>query len=156
MKRKGGFSKFTIDDYTITKEGEIINNRWNRKLKPQPNGMGYLRVFICGGRFFVHRLVAEKYIPNPENKPQVNHIDGNPKNNRVENLEWVTQEENMAHAVKTGLQPTCEEHPMAKLNWEKVNYIRKHPEMSKSELAEMFNVSKATINDIRKNRTWKV
>lgn len=156
MKRKGGFEKFTIDDYIITKEGEVINNRWHRKVKPQPNGMGYLRVAIGGKLMFVHRLVAEKYIPNPENKPQVNHIDGNPKNNRVENLEWVTQEENMAHAVKMGLQPTCEKHPMAKLNWEKVNYIREHPEMSKYELAEKFNISPTTIRDIRNNRTWKV
>ena len=53
--------------------------------------------------FQVHRLIALTYIPNPDSKPDINHIDGNPENNNVDNLEWCTKKENMRHEIETGL-----------------------------------------------------
>lgn len=68
---------------------------------------GYILTKLCKdgiARFKrVHRLVAETFIPNPDNKPQVNHIDGNKQNNNIQNLEWATNAENMRHAFATGL-----------------------------------------------------
>lgn len=147
--------KLTIDDYEITKEGQVINKITNHILKPQPNAKGYLRVSIGKQLMFVHRLVAEKYIPNPENKEQVNHIDGDKTNNRVENLEWVSNQENRNHAVKNKLHLQGEACKHAKLTEENVKYIRTHSNIPNVIFAEKFNVSIGTISDVKNYKTWK-
>lgn len=77
-------------------------------LKPGKNSRGYNLVVIKGKALRIHRLVAETFIPNPENKQQVNHKDGNKNNNRAENLEWCTCKENVNHAIKIGVfKKTC-------------------------------------------------
>ena len=76
--------------------------------KPYIDKDGYPKVNLCKEgkviHYPVHRLVAIAFVPNPENKPQVNHIDGNKANNCVANLEWNTDSENMLHAFRTGLK----------------------------------------------------
>ncbi len=147
--------KLTIDDYEITRDGKVINKHTGHTLAPQPNGKGYLRVSIGKKLMFIHRLVAEKYIPNPENKPQVNHKDGNKLNNCVDNLEWVTNQENRNHAVDNDLQVTGERCSWAKLTEENVKEIRANPGYENEYWARKFKVSRGTISDVVNYRTWK-
>ena len=115
-------------NYKINNYGNVLNIKRNKTIKEDlSNGRGYINVTLYKNgksyRKVVHRLVAEAFIPNIENKPQVNHIDGNKHNNFVGNLEWVSQSENMKHAFKIGL----EEHGMKnkKHKLESKNKMRK-------------------------------
>lgn len=101
--------------YEVDDEGNVYSLRRNRKLSPKHNWDGYLRIQLWdhGKCKFVsiHRLVAEAFVPNPDNKPFINHKNGNKQDNRAENLEWCTQQENIVHAWKTGLSKSHMNHP---------------------------------------------
>lgn len=89
------------DLYQISNKGNF--KRGNKLINGWIQNTGYKTVNIKEKKYSIHRLVAEAFIPNPENKAQVNHKDGNKLNNCVSNLEWVTPKENVQHAFKIGL-----------------------------------------------------
>ena len=98
------------EGYTITDKGEIISYKGKelKNLKLQENNKGYLFIRLRYHSPKIHRLVAKSFIPNPENKEQVNHKNGIKSDNRVENLEWVTNQQNREHAINTGLKNEIE------------------------------------------------
>lgn len=104
--------------YRISNLGNVLslnyqNTRKPRVLAPIKHRLGYLIVHLGQSKIkMVHCLVATAFIPNPENKQFVNHIDGDKTNNNISNLEWVTSKENMEHAIRTGLRnPHENNHP---------------------------------------------
>jgi hypothetical protein len=147
-------------DYAINREGEVISLRFNRKLKPYKDRKGYICLGIGTGtsrkHLKIHRLVAEAYIDNINNHPQVNHINCNKTDNRVENLEWCTPSQNIKHAFINKLRISAfgEKHANSKLTELKVLEIR-NSSLSKKELSTLYNVSYNTIRIIINRNAWK-
>ena len=94
------------DLYLITDAGRVFSLQSNKFIKWIDNGNGYYAVSLRANhykkKYFIHRLVAMHFIPNPENKPFINHKDCNPKNNNASNLEWCSPKENIEYASKLG------------------------------------------------------
>ena len=151
--------------YTIDEFGKVKNTKTNKYLKGAINSKGYLRVELHLNKkikkFFVHRLVAEYFVENPLNKEQVNHIDGNKLNNNMNNLEWVTNQENRNHAIKNNLTKNLcgEEAPWSKLTKKDVIFIRseydKKETFNAKKLSKKFKVSTSQILLVAKRKSWK-
>ena len=150
-------------DYQISTFGRV-KSFWGKSpriLKPQLRGE-YLGVDLClDGKLKqrkIHILVAKAFIPNPDNKPEVNHDDGRKFNCHVSNLIWATSAENQQHAYDTGLKsvPQGINRYDAKIKSEAdIIYIRDNPDnLSQKELAEMFGVKQNTISRIQRGKSY--
>lgn len=143
--------------FQISNLGNVFSKRSNRILKQAKSKRGYwtlaTRIGGIAHCFKVHRLVADAFIPNPESKPLVNHIDGCKTNNMLSNLEWVTHAENVAHALATGLllpRPS----PNRKLTADQVREIRTS-KLSQIKLGEIYGIDQSSISRIKRRENYK-
>ena len=156
------YGRVKSNDRTEICKNGLVRFREGKILKPHQNYNGYLWVSLCKNdkrkKNKIHRLVAQAFIPNINNKPQVNHIDGNKHNNNLKNLEWVTSKENMEHAIKKGLweAPKGTKNPTNKLSNENVLDIRAllNEGVTVKELAEKYSVHTSTIYRIKRDKSW--
>ena len=143
-------------NYSVTKEGRVINTKTGRVLKTDTNSCGYLRVTLCKDnkpkKFFIHRLVAQELLENPDDFPQVNHIDGNKTNNTVENLEWCTQSINQYHAHTNNLQKR-----FTKVSEQQVKTICEllGEGLSVRSISKTMGISRYIPEDIKRGKTWR-
>lgn len=156
--------------FEVSTNGKLRNKITGTVYKLNTVGDGYFGSVVSLGAgkgkksIRIHRAVAETFISNPDNKPQVNHIDGNKSHNYVANLEWVTNKENSIHAIKMGLRSSESTRGMcninAKLTNDDVRYIRKvyvprHKEYGVRALSRKFGVSHFIISKIVNNMRWR-
>lgn len=151
-----------FERYKISRNGDVLGIH-GRKLKALPHKGYFCHILMASDGtkkwFNLHRLIAQAFIPNPENKPEVNHINGIRSDHRILNLEWCSHAENMRHAVATGLHKNTrrgQSHPKAKLTENDVRLIRfldKKGVMQK-RLCSEFSVSKGVISNIINRASW--
>lgn len=141
---------------TIKSKGSSVRLLKGRHLKIKTKPNGYLTVALCKHskvKFkYTHRLVAEAFIPNPENKPQVNHINGIKSDNRVENLEWITAHDNLIHARTTGLIASA--GSLNEVQVLEIATLLNRGDLLQREIADIYQVSRHTVTDINNGNTW--
>ena len=155
-------------NYTVHKEGVVVSHYNNKPLSVQTykknkqgNKVIYPRVRIRKDKksywVALHRLVAEMFLPNPENYPHINHKDGNRLNNHVDNLEWCTHEMNIKHAMDNNLNPKGEQHGIAVATEQIVRDIRRMRTegMTYPEIANIVQLKRRTVEAIGAGQNWK-
>lgn len=162
-----GFKNYQVSNFGNIRSIFASGNNWSKKrikaIKPRiGNNSGYYAINLLKDSrritIRIHRLVAEAFIPNPENKPMVNHKNGIKTDNRIENLEWCTRKENMQHAWDTGLISRKRKR-ISRLTYEKVLEIREMRNTtgcSIKKISELFGVSQGAVFNIIHNKSWRL
>lgn len=148
--------------YQISNTGKVRNKKTGLYLKPKYNKKGYQYINLSISKYksvkwYIHRLVGFHFIPNPKNKPQINHKDGNPSNNNVENLEWCTNEENQRHAVLNNLHFQGEKHKSSKFTNESILLLPKliNIGFNPTYINKLTGVAIQNLDKIFKGKTWR-
>ncbi len=153
-------------DRFVSAKLNSVSHKKGQLLKPRIDHKGYARVCLSkngkGKHFRIHRLVALTFILNPNNLPQVNHKTGNKLQNNIENLEWITNLDNMRHAWKNGLKNNDfirgENHPKAILTSDLVRKIKQDyipRKFGPKTLAKKYGVARSNVKNIVLGKTWK-
>lgn len=165
MIRVAGVSPIDgFPDYFVDVHGDVYSTKTGqlKVLRKSKDRKGYLKVYLYKENkrnfFKVHRLIAQTFIPNPDNKPQVNHKDANKTNNHVDNLEWVTNQENMDHAKHNNLLSGREgtSNGNSRYSDELITTLCKELSSgcSVSEVSQKFNVNRHLVKDLKAKKTW--
>lgn len=148
-EHKEHWCRFRGSQYYVSTLGRVFSAKSMSQVIPSETNLGYFRARLSGiGQFFVHRLVAECFIPKDEDRNIVNHKDGNPSNNAIWNCEWVTYKENAQHAVRTGLIKSGSRHRNAVLDDDTVDDLRRRYATGQhtfQSLATELGVSRHTV-----------
>jgi hypothetical protein len=167
MKQIQNFEHYHVDEY-----GNVYSEKTGKlkQLSPILTHYGYYEVQLSSSlnklRAKIHRLVAECFISNPNNLPQVNHLDGNKLNNHVSNLEWCTPKDNLKHARENGLNTSNnlspngrgEKNTRSKLTEKQVLEIKvllEHGILMDKQIAKIYNVGAPRISKIKNGMNWK-
>lgn len=140
MSKEFNYSFIENGNFIVFEDGRIF-----KKLDPPVSSGGYKFVRIGDKSQPLHRIVASAFIPNPENKPEVNHIDGNKCNNAVSNLEWVTRDENVKHAKNNGLY-TGPKRKDTRPSKAKIREHREQMGLSQKQLAAALGVDSSAVS----------
>lgn len=145
--------------YTIREDGLVTTTETGNERRAKDDGHKYLRIGlnkdgVCT-KHYMHRLLAEAFIDNPESKRTVNHIDGDKRNNSLDNLEWATYSENTQHAHDHGLTRAPRAH--LKLNEADARMVKDLHDagMTNTLMAKLLDVSQVSISQIVTGKTFK-
>ena len=144
--------------YTLYENGDIYSHKGTKlKVRPNPDGYAQVTVGITEKRksIAVHREVAKNFVPNPNNYPEVDHIDRDRMNPSSDNLRWVTRQQNIDHSAKKHVHGAY--NPNAKLDIPTVLAIRKDfaNGIKQSEIGKKYGVPWSTVHNIVIRNTWK-
>lgn len=150
--------------YEVSNFGKICSrSRKTNKLhnlSPTLTSDGYLRIGINltgigkSQNYYIHRLVAMAFLPNPNNLPEVNHIDCNTVNNSVENLEWCTHADNIRHSERVGNRMKCHKLTFEDICFIRKNCVKRDKNFSQKALAKRFNVNPSTIHKVMNQKYY--
>lgn len=149
--------------YKISNHGRVYSINYGYILRPTSKSrLGHCRVALYKNKqpkfFLIHRLVLTHFNRSPENGEECRHLDGDPSNNNIDNLEWGTHKENENDKIVHGTLLKGENHPRSKFTKEQVIKIRELYKTGKyvqRELAVIFNVSRSSIRNVTNSRVWK-